>query len=81
MNAFLEGLLVGGPNYRVTLDIGGAVFAPPDGSTEALENFQSVANKIHANDGLGYNVQHRLTHKSADYGVNLIDRMIIKIHK
>lgn len=42
----LEGLLAGGPNYRVTLDLGGAIFAPAAGSDEAEDEFQPIAERI-----------------------------------
>jgi hypothetical protein len=78
---FLQNLLSGGPDYRVTLDIGGAVFAPAGDTGEALQNFQSVAEKIKANDGLGYRVIERLIHRSNTHAHNHIDLLVINILK
>ena len=75
--SFLDDLLAGGPDYRVTLDIGGAIFGPAEDSEKALERFQSVADRIVANDGLGYRVVERLIHRTSDYAQSYIDRLVI----
>jgi hypothetical protein len=74
---FFDELLAGGPDYRVSPDIGGAIFGPADGSEDALKRFQAVTEKIIANDGLGYRVVHRLIHRSSDNPGDYIDRMVI----
>jgi hypothetical protein len=74
---FLNALLAGGPDYRVSPDLGGAVFGPIDNSDEALRRFQAIAEKIRANDGLGYTVVRRLTHRASDRSEGFIDRMVI----
>ncbi len=75
--SFLEDLLAGGPDYRVVLDIGGAVFSPADDTEGATERFQTVAERIRANDGLGYRLIDRLTHESSEYAQSYIDRLVI----
>ncbi|QIG81553.1 hypothetical protein [Stakelama tenebrarum] len=75
--SFLDDLLAGGPDYRVARDIGGAIFGPAEDSEEALERFQSVVDRIVANDGLGYRVVKRLIHRTSDYAQNSIDRLVI----
>ena len=80
-NDFLDTLLAGGPDYLVTPDLGGAVFGPADDSDEALRRFQATAGKITANDGLGYSVVHRLTHRTSDHSEAFIDRMVINTHR
>lgn len=76
-SAFLDDLLAGGPDYRVTPDLGGAVFGPVDETEDALRRFQAIADKIKANDGLGYSVVDRLTHRTSEYSEAFIDRMVI----
>lgn len=78
---FLEEMLVGSDDDRVSPDLGGATFAPVDGSSDALQRFQSIAERIEANDGMGYNVVHRLTHRSSDHRASPIDRIVINTHK
>lgn len=73
----LDDLLAGSPNYRVSPDIGGAVFGPVSDTIEALERFQSIADRISANDGMGYRVVHRLTHRTSEYATDYVDRMVI----
>jgi hypothetical protein len=75
--SFLKALLAGGDDYRVSPDLGGAIFAPSDSSDEALIRFQSVANRIIANEGLGYSVVHHLIHRDSGYAENYIDRLVI----
>lgn len=75
--SFLADLLAGGEDYQVIPDLGGAMFAPVDGSDEALRRFQPIAQRIEANDGLGYEVIHRLTHRSSDLRDSPIDRILI----
>lgn len=75
--SFLDDLLAGGSDYRVVLDIGGAVFGPVDDSEEAMKRFQTVANRIRANDGLGYRLVERLTYKSSEYAQSYIDHLVI----
>lgn len=77
--SFLDSLLAGGPDYRVVPDLGGAVFGPVDGSEDALKRFGAVADKLIANDGLGYRLVHRLTHRSSDHAESYIDRIVINI--
>jgi hypothetical protein len=77
MKDFLNELLAGGPDYRVSPNLGGAIFAPADHSEDAPIRFQSVANRIIANDGLGYSVSNRLTHRDSGYAEYYIDRMVI----
>lgn len=79
--SFVDELLAGGRDYRVTGDLGGAVFAPINDTYAALEQFQRITSLIEANDGLGYDVVHRLTHQSSDHGSALTDRMVINIHR
>lgn len=74
---FLRDILSGGPDYRVSPNLGGAVFAPADHSEAALIAFQDVADRILANDGLGYSVVHRLIHRDSGYAENYIDRLVI----
>jgi hypothetical protein len=76
---FVKELLFGGDDYRVTSDIGGAVFAPSDGSEAALNRFQTIAERILANDGYGYTVVKRLIHPSSDHSGSPIDRIVINI--
>lgn len=75
---FLNSLFEDGNGYRVSRDLDGAIFAPVDGTEDALVCFQSVAERIIANDGLGYSVVHRLTHHDSGYAENYIDRLVIK---
>ena len=77
--SFLDDLLAGGPDYRVTVDLGGAVFAPIDSSNEATRKFQSVADRIIANEGMGYRIH--LIHRDSDYGLNEVDRITINISR
>lgn len=79
--SFLEELLTGGDDYRVNPDLGGAIFAPVDDSDDALRRFQPIAGRIKANDGLGYDVIHRLIHRSSDNRDSLIDRIVINTHR
>lgn len=75
----LDDLLAGGPDHRATADIGGAIFAPVDDSKEALARFQTVTDRIIANDGMGYSVVRRLIHRSSEYAGDYIDRLAINI--
>jgi hypothetical protein len=75
--SFLKALLAGGNDYRASPDLGGTIFAPADSTDEALIRFQAVANSILANEGLGYSVVHRLTHRDSGYAENYIDRLAI----
>ncbi len=75
----LNDLLAGGPDHRATADIGGAIFAPADDTKEALARFQTIADSIIANDGIGYSVVHRLIHRSSEYAENYIDRLVVNI--
>lgn len=75
--SFVKDILSGGPDYRVSADLGGAMFAPADHSEAALIAFQTVADRILANDGLGYTVVRRLIHRDSGYAENHIDRLII----
>jgi len=77
--SFLYELLAGGPDYRVTPDIDGALIAPTDGSDDALKKFQTVVDRITANDGAGYRVVKRLTHRNSDHAAGYVDRMVINI--
>lgn len=77
--SFLRDLLAGGPDHRVIADIGGALIAPSDGSDDALLRFQSVVDQLVANDGAGYRVVKRLTHRSSDHAAGYVDRMVINI--
>lgn len=77
--SILDDLLAGGPDHRATADIGGAIFAPVDDSREALARFQVVADRIIANDGLGYSVIHRLVHRTSEYAGDYIDRLVVNI--
>ena len=70
-------MLAGGPDYKVSVDIGGAIFSPLDGSPSGLEKFQPVAVRIIANDGLGYSVRNR--HRSSDHAAGYIDLLVINI--
>lgn len=76
---FLENLMAGGSDYRVTTDLGGAVFAPAVDGEDGLRRFAAVADKIIANDGLGYSVH--LTHKNSDHGYGWVDRIIINFRR
>ena len=76
---FLRDLLAGGPDHRVIPDIGGALIAPSDSSDDALSRFQSIVDRIVANDGAGYRVVNRLTHRSSDHAAEYVDRMVINI--
>lgn len=76
---FLDYLLAGGPDYRVTGDLGGAVVAPAENSKEGFAKFQVVAKSIIVNDGSGYSVIHRLTHRTSRYPEDYIDRIVINI--
>ncbi len=79
--SFVDELLAGGEDYRVTSDLGGAVFSSVDDSDDALRRFQPIADRVEANDGLGYDVVHRLTHRSSDHRDSPIDRIVINIHR
>jgi hypothetical protein len=81
VNDFLTTLLAGGADYRVTPDLGGAVFGPVDDSDEALRRFERIAGMITANDGRGYTVVRRLTHRTSDRSEDLIDRMVINTRR
>lgn len=74
---FLDDLLVGGPDYRVSLDLGGAVFGPIGDSAAERAAFHAVAQRIIANDGLGYRV--KLKHRSSDRADGYHDRIMINI--
>ena len=74
---FLSDLLAGGPDYRVSPDLGGAIFAPSENSEDALVKFQAVVSRIIAHEGLGFVVVHRLTHRDSGYAENYIDRLVI----
>ena len=74
-SSFLSELLQGGSDYRVTQDIGGAVFGPKGPSREERAAFSAVADKLIAYEGLGYLIQ--LSHRSSDDG--LVDRIVINI--
>jgi len=74
---FLKGLLEGGPDHRISPDIGGAVFSAIDDTADGLERFQPVAARILANDGRGYSVVRRLIHRTSDGPVDRIDRIVI----
>jgi hypothetical protein len=77
----LQEFLKGGPDHRVAPDVGGAIFTPVDDSDEALRRFQTIAQRIEANDGFGYDVIHRLTHRSSDLRDSPIERIVINVHK
>ncbi len=49
----LDDLLAGSPDHRVYIDIVGAIFAPVDVPKVALARFQTLTNRITANDRLG----------------------------
>lgn len=49
----LGDLLAGSPDHRVSVDIGGAIFAPVDVPKVALARFQTVTNRNIANERLG----------------------------
>ena len=74
---FLDDLLAGGPDYRVSRDLGGAVFAPTGDTQAERAAFQAVAQRIIANEGLGYRV--RLGHRNSDDASGYYDRIIINI--
>jgi hypothetical protein len=74
---FLDELLAGGPDYRVSLDIGGAVFGPTGDSAAERAAFHALAKRIIANDGLGYRVQ--LKHRGSDNANGYYDRIVINI--
>jgi hypothetical protein len=76
---WIQELLNGSDDHRATSDLGGAIFAPVDGSDDALVRFQKVANQILANDGLGYTVVNRLIHRSRDHATSPIDRIVVNI--
>jgi hypothetical protein len=77
IGAFLDDILADGSDYSVASDLGGAVFGPINDTEDALRRFQAVAARIRANDGLGYSMVHRLTHRTSDYSEGFIDRMVI----
>lgn len=72
---FVDELMSGDGDYRVSRDIGGAIFSATSDSEDALGKFQPVAQRIIANNGLGYHV--KLTHRSSDHAANYIDRIVI----
>ncbi len=74
-SSFLDELLQGSPDHRATVDLGGAIFAPVDGTDAALERFQRVGAGIIANDGLGYRVKR--VHRSSDRAASEIDFIVI----
>lgn len=80
-DAFLDDLLAGGPDYCTVPDLGGAVFGPADDSDAALDRFQAVAARIIANDGRGYSVIRRLTHRTSDSKEGHIDRLVINVRR
>ena len=75
----LRELLAGSDDHRSAPDLGGAIFSPVNDSDEALLRFQKIVERIQANDGFGYTIVHRLTHRSSDHGAGFIDRMVINI--
>lgn len=75
MANFLKDLLAGGPDHRVVADLGGAVLASTEDTPEARAAFHAVAERVIANDGLGYSV--RLRHRSSDDAAGHYDRVII----
>lgn len=74
---FLEELLAGGPDYKVTIDLGGAVIRPKDDSDEGLEAFQKVYDLIRSNEGAGFEIYQ--THKTSDRSHDYVDRVLINI--
>lgn len=77
----IDQLLAGGPDHRATADLGGAIFGPVDDSEDALLRFQSIADRLIANDGLGYKIIPRGIHKTREYSGNHVDRVVINIPK
>lgn len=73
----LRELLAGGPDYRVSLDIGGAIFGPVGETAADRAAFHAVAERIVANDGRGYRV--KLKHRTSDSADGHYDRIIINI--
>ena len=72
---FLDDLLDGGPDYRVSLDLGGAIFGPAGDSQAERAAFHAVAQRIIANDGLGYQVKRK--HRSSDRADGYYDLIVI----
>lgn len=78
---FVEEILAGSETHRATLNLGGAVLSPINDSDDATSRFQFQAQRILANDGLGYDVVHRLTRQSSDHRDSPIERIVINLHR
>jgi len=73
---FLDALLSGGADHRVSRTSDGASLKPTDSTEEALKAFQSVVANVEANEGRGYRIFK--THESRDRGGNRVDLVMIQ---
>lgn len=78
MTRFVERLLSGGNDFRVTQN-GNVVTLKPRGSThDDLKLFQPIVELARRNEGDGYEIT--MEHPCSDHGYGLIDLLLIQLH-